>query len=309
METTSSKFTKTGPLLIILAAFLWSLDGFLRQSLYSLPSTLIVFLEHVLGFIVTLPFLIKLWPNLKKITKTDWFSVLWVAFLGGVLGTVFFTKALGLVGYIDLSVVILLQKLQPIFAITLAIIILKEKPSHRYWWYVIVALIGGYLVTFKNFLPNLSHDSATLFAALLAIGAAFAWGSSTVFGRKALNNIDFKLLTSIRFGLTSIILIPVLFLLNTASNISQINSQQWGALIAIVFSTGLVAVFIYYAGLRSTRASIATICEMFWPVSAIFLDFFINRVILSPSQILGAILLLYAIYKISRNQNIVKAEA
>jgi len=120
-----------GPIFIILAAFLWSLDGFLRQSLYALPSSLIVFLEHGLGFIVTIPLLIKLWPQIKKITRQVWFSVWWVVVFGGVLGTIFYTKALGLVGYIDLSVVVLLQKLQPVFAVLLAALVLKEKMNMR----------------------------------------------------------------------------------------------------------------------------------------------------------------------------------
>jgi len=61
-----------GPLLIITAAWLWSLDGFLRQALYTLPSLLIVFLEHLLGFLVTVPILIKFWPDLKTISKKEW---------------------------------------------------------------------------------------------------------------------------------------------------------------------------------------------------------------------------------------------
>lgn len=295
-----------GPLLIILAAFLWSLDGFLRQALYSLPSSLIVFLEHFLGFLVMLPILIKYWSDLKKITKRDWFSVWWVVILGGVLGTLFYTKALGLVGYIDLSVVVLLQKLQPIFAISLAIFILKEKPKANYWLWVGLALVGGYLVTFKNLIPNLATDKGTVLAALLAIGAAFAWGSSTVFGRWALNNINYKLLTALRFGLTALVLLPFVFYFNGLASLPEVNSGQWLKLIAITFSTGLVAVFIYYAGLKSTRASVATICEMFWPVSAVVLDYIINKTILTPTQILGALFLLLGIYKISATPTLVE---
>lgn len=302
----NSKYIYAGPLLIILSAFLWSLDGFLRQALYSLPSSLIVFLEHFFGFLVMLPFLIKFWPDIKKITAKDWFSVWWVVILGGTLGTLFYTKALSLVGYIDLSVVVLLQKLQPIFAITLAMIILKEKPKAKYWLWAGLALVGGYLVTFKNLLPNIADDKGTLIAALLAVGAAFAWGSSTVFGRRALNNINYKLLTALRFGLTALVLLPFIFYFNGITSLPEVNSGQWLKLVTIVFSTGLVAVFIYYAGLKSTRASVATIAEMFWPVSAIALDYFINKTIFTPIQIIGAILLLVAIYKISATPSLVE---
>jgi drug/metabolite transporter (DMT)-like permease len=48
------------------------------------------------------------------------------------MGTFFYTKALSYIQYIDLSVVVLLQKLQPLFAISLAAIILKEKITQKF---------------------------------------------------------------------------------------------------------------------------------------------------------------------------------
>ena len=56
-----------GPLAIVFAAFLWSIDALFRQSLYSLPSMFIVFAEHSLGLIITLPWLIKFWPKIKTL--------------------------------------------------------------------------------------------------------------------------------------------------------------------------------------------------------------------------------------------------
>ena len=119
-------------LTIIIAALLWSVDAFLRQSLYSLSPLLIITIEHGIGSLLFTPILIKYWDNVKKLKQTGWVSVLWIAFLGGICGTYFYTKALGYVGYIDLSIVVLLQKFQPLFAVSLAAIILKEKLSKRY---------------------------------------------------------------------------------------------------------------------------------------------------------------------------------
>ncbi len=296
----------SGPVFIILAAFLWSLDGFLRQSLYTLPATLIVWLEHLLGFIVVLPFIFKFKKDLKLIDRQTWFSIGWVVIWGGILGTFFYTKALGLVNYIDLSVVVLLQKFQPVFAITLALVVLREKPKASYWFWSLLALVGGYLVTFKDLIINFHGGLNEIYAAGLALLAAFAWGSSTVFGRRALEIVNYKLLTALRFGLTALVLLPIIFINQAVSSLPVVSSEQWFKLMIIVFSTGLVAVIIYYAGLRSTRASIATICEMFWPVSAVILDYTINKTILTPTQILGALILLLAIYRLSANQSLVK---
>jgi drug/metabolite transporter (DMT)-like permease len=123
-----------GTLAIILAAFLWSLDGvFIRPKFYELPAGLVVFLEHLLGWLVLSPFIYKYWPKIKKLNKKEWLALGWVAFFGGVLGTLFITKAFfaAVLGQITFATVILLQKLQPIFALILARIVLGEKLTHR----------------------------------------------------------------------------------------------------------------------------------------------------------------------------------
>ena len=137
-------------LAVISAAILWSFDGFLRQNLYMLPSFLIISLEHVIGALIFFPLLIKGWREVSALSQRGWISVLWISICGGILGTFFYTKALSYVNYINLSVVVLLQKFQPIFAIALAAIILKEKITARFLGLAIAAIIGGYLVTFGD---------------------------------------------------------------------------------------------------------------------------------------------------------------
>jgi len=153
------------PLAVIFAALLWSIDGFLRQELYSISSFVIVALEHLIGGLFFLPLLFRNFSQLKKLGQREWISILWISICGGVLGTYFYTKALSYVNYIDLSVVVLIQKLQPLFAISLAGLILKERLSKRFIGLAFVAMIGGYLVTFGNqsFLPRIPPLS-TLFA-------------------------------------------------------------------------------------------------------------------------------------------------
>ena len=81
-------------LAVISAAILWSFDGILRQNLYTLPSFLIVALEHLIGAIVFLPLLLKGWKEVSDLHQRGWISVLWISVCGGILGTFFYTKAL-----------------------------------------------------------------------------------------------------------------------------------------------------------------------------------------------------------------------
>ncbi len=289
------------PLAVITAAFLWSLDGTLRQQLYTIPSFLIITLEHAFGAILFLPFLIKGWRQVKTLNQRGWGSVLWISICGGILGTFFYTKALSYVHYIDLSVVVLLQKFQPIFAILLAAVILKEKLTSRFLVLAGVALVGGYLVTF-GMTPMASWDDRTTIASLLALLAAFSWGSSTVLGKHALNKLPFQIVTSLRLTITALLAGIVLLATQDMTAVTEITKPQWSVLILIVVSTGAVALFIYYYGLNRLPASHATIYELFWPLSAISIDWFVRGRAMSPAQAAGSVILLSAIVMLTRER-------
>src|SRR3990167_750632 len=145
-----------GPLLIFIAAVLWGLDGILRRSLYSLPPITIVFFEHLIGLIIIAPFLWKAWSK-EELAKKEWYALGVVALLSGVLGTLFFTTALLKVSFISFSVVYLIQKLQPVFAVAMAWIVLGERPTRQYLPWAALALVAGYFVTFPSGIVNLSE--------------------------------------------------------------------------------------------------------------------------------------------------------
>ena len=292
----------TGPIFIIIAAFLWAFDGLIRQHLYTLPPITIIFFEHLIGLIILSPFIFK-YIFQTRLTKREWWLVVLVAILSGVLGTLWFTTALGKVHFISISVVFLLQKLQPIFAITTARIFLKEKLDKRYIKWAVLALIAAYFVTFPNGLVNLQTGEGTAIAALYALGAAFAWGSSTTFSKMLLGRLDFKVSTFYRFLITVLVALPFLLLFGKnadAANLAIPSSSQFGFLALIAVSTGMVALLIYYKGLAKTPVHISTILELTFPFVAILLDFMVNRTVLSFSQWVAAIVLVFSIYKIAR---------
>ena len=290
-------------LAVISAAILWSFDGVLRQNLYALPSFLIVALEHLIGAIIFFPLLLKGWNEVSALQQRGWISVLWISVCGGILGTFFYTKALSYVNYIDLSVVVLLQKFQPIFAIALAAIVLKEKITIRFLVLAVAAIVGGYFVTFGN-QPLNEWSDKTMIAALLSLLAAFSWGSSTVLGKHALNRLSFETVTSLRLTVTGAIMLFILISTGQAETISQVNIENWKYIFIIVLSTGSLALFIYYYGLNHLPASHVTLYELFWPLSAVTMDWYIYGRVMSLVQWLGAALLLGAILLLSYKNKI-----
>jgi len=288
-------------LAIIFAALLWSMDGFLRQELFNVSSFLIVTIEHVIGAIVFLPFLLKGKKEIFAMGQRAWSSIFWISLFGGLLGLFFYTKALSYINYIDLSVVVLLQKFQPLFAISLAAVVLKERITKRFLILAMMALVGGYFVTF-GLNPIYSGDDKTIIAALLALLAAFCWGSSTVLGKHALTTLSFPAVTSLRLSVTAIIAVIVLVAIRGFSDINVMTASQWKIILLIVFTTGSVALFIYYYGLKQVKASHSTIYELFWPLSAVAIDWIVRGRILTPVQFIGGAILIVSIILLTREQ-------
>ena len=294
------KLLAIGPLFIMIAALLWSLDGLLRVSLFSLPPTVIVFWEHLLGALVLLPIIFFKRKEIAKLTRKEWGALGIIGLFSGVLGTVMYTAALGKVQFIQFSVVVLLQQLQPIWAISAAAILLKEKLNKNFIYWAILGVTSTYLISFKDLRVHLDSSNQTLIAALLALGAGFVWAVSTSFSKIVLNKISFELTTLLRFLITPVFAILFVFGLGNQGALFALDQGQWVRLLLIVFSTGMVALLIYYYGLRKTPARVSSITELVWPASAIFIDYFHFGNSLSGTQILGIVILAVSIYKVSQ---------
>ena len=279
---------------VVCAALLWSVDGLLRQDLHRISSLVIVAIEHLLGALIFLPFLFRSTSKITRLDRKGWISIFWVSISGGLLGTYFYTKALGYVNYIDLSVVVLIQKLQPLFAISLASIVLREKISKSFIFLASTAILGGYLTTFGN-KPFLFLDNKSIIASLFALLASFFWGSSTVLGKAALKQIPFELMTCTRLIVTGTV---ALLIITSSGNISDIHSlsiENYKTIIVIAFTSGSIALSIYYYGLQNLPASHTAIYELVWPLSAVLIDWLIRGKTLSLAQMVGAIILVSSI--------------
>jgi len=226
-----------------------------------------------------------------------------VALLGGAIGTMAITKALFYVNFVNLSVVILLQKLQPVFAITLAGIFLKEKLAKQFFLWAALAVIGAYFMTFGTNLPDFITGDKTTTAAMFALIAALSFGSSTVLSKRALRNVTFEMGTYLRFLFSAIIMLVLVISLGDIKSISDISVNQAVIFLIIAFTTGGAAIFFYYYGLKRITASVATICELAFPLTAVLLEYFLRGNILNVVQWIGAGVLILSIVKVSIAQN------
>jgi drug/metabolite transporter (DMT)-like permease len=299
-------------LAIMFAAFLWAFDGvvltpwIMELGLRDVPT--FVFMLHAVASVFLAYFFFTRKHELKNLDKKDWLAFLLTGFFGGAIGTMAIVAAIINVhtNHLNISVVLLLQKLQPIFAVLLAFAWLKERPKKKFYLWAAVALIGSYFLTFGFDKADLSAQGM-LVPALLAILAAFSFGSSTVFSKKAVTKISHGLGTTLRFFITTgimVIIIAIISVLNSAGvntgyqgldGFSVINWSLIGAFVIIALTTGGTAIFIYYWGLKRVLASRSTIYEMAFPISAIILELVFHDKILSAGQWAGAAVMVVAI--------------
>jgi drug/metabolite transporter (DMT)-like permease len=296
----TSRSAIVGAAFICFSAALWGLDGVvLTPRLASLQVPFVVFLLHAVPFALMQPFLWRSYGRLRSMPTRGWLALALVAFTGGMLGTLAIVKALFLVDFNQLSVVVLLQKLQPIFALALAAVLLGERVSARFLAAAVVALGGAYLLTFGMSAPDTTGNGVPLEAALFAIVAAAAFGSATVLGKMLLASLDFKDATFARYGMTSVMALLYLVVSGIGLPFVGVTGANWVIILIISVTTGSGAIFLYYYGLTRVRASVATICELCLPLSAVLLDYLVNDSVLGPWQWFGAALLVGSILRIS----------
>lgn len=305
-----------GSIFIIIAAMMWGIDGILLTPSYFtkfkfFDVNFIVFIAHAIPTVILSIFFSKQYKYLKTFTKSDYLFFILIALFGGTIGTLSIVKALELSNYAPYSIVILIQKTQPIFAILLAIFLLKEKPSKNFYIVAIIALIAIYFLTFEFKSPVLLKQN-NLLAVLYSLLAAFSFGSSTVFGKKVVYKFSFLTSTFYRFFFTTIItMLFVIFSETTRNTITQYtqNKNLMGLSLFIAIF-GLLAILIYYNGLKYVKATIATFCELAFPITSVVTEAIIYKRFLSPIQLVAAIVLVAVILylnlgnvKIKTNEN------
>jgi drug/metabolite transporter, DME family len=270
-----------GVVLVSIAATMWGLDGLIRKPLaQSTSASTIVFGEHVVLVLCTLPLLL---PALLSLWRAGLRYVVAGVFVGAgasAVATILLTQAL-ISSHFDLITIYVLQKAQPLIAVVGAWLILGEQPRRGFAWFLIPAVAGIWLAALPHPLAPHAHGLVPIAETL---GAAVLWGMGTVLGRFLSRRLSFQHISTVRFGfglVASAFALPVV----GASAWSNGHDSAFIALLAIV--TGLVALGLYYYGLRRTPAMLAAIGELAFPIAAILVGIYVFDNTLRWSQWVG----------------------
>ncbi|WP_433870482.1 DMT family transporter [Saccharopolyspora sp. CA-218241] len=265
--------------LVALATAMWGTDALWRMPLATtLPSASVVFWEHLIIVALLSPLLPRAWRALRACGVRERLALVVIGGGSSALATSLFTAAFQ-AG--DPVTPLVLQKLQPIFAALAAFALLRERPRGRYFAFAVPALVGAWLLAFPD---PLDVRVAQLAPALLALGAAVLWAAGTVLGRMVSRTVPSQDVTTLRFAIGLPTAAVILLLRGDPVAVGWDNAF---GLVLLALIPGLIALRLYYLGLRTTPAARATLAELSFPATAAIIGVFVLGAELTATQWIG----------------------
>ena len=285
-------------ILVALGAMLWGTDALFRAPLLRhlssdrlIQSTQLVLMEHVILTACSIPLLWLARHQIRRLTRKQWAAIIAIGVGASALATLLFTLSFGYGHFIE---TLLLQKTQPLIAIILASIWLRERLSPVAWSLVPVAILGAYLIAIPDPLhPQNAWSDFHVAAAVFALGAATLWGAATVFGRYALADVSFTALTGLRFTTALPALVVLLLVLGGTTAFTTYRVEDAPLYLGLALLPGLLGMLLYYRGLASTPAAMATIAELAFPITGVLVNLFLvtPRQSITTYQVVGIVIL------------------
>ncbi len=271
-----------GVVAVAVAAGLWGTDALLRRPLaQSTEAATIVLGEHVFLVLIMLPIVVAALPALWRAGPRYVAAAVVVGAGSSALATILFTEAF-VQG--DPVTPVVLQKVQPLIAVSLAAGMLGERPRPRFGLFLLGGLVGTWLMAFPSPFDVSLHGREP---ALYALTAAALWALGTVLGRFLSRRLTFQHVTAVRFAFGLPAALAAVLVLGAPATASW-HDAFFIAILALV--TGLVAVLLYYYGLRRTTASVASVAELTFPIVAIAVGYLAFDATLTSSQLAGVVL-------------------
>jgi drug/metabolite transporter, DME family len=292
-----------GVVLISVAAIMWGTDALFRRPLArSTSATTIVFGEHVILVALTLPLLVPALVALWRAGPRFVAAGIAVGAGASALATILFTQAFA---HGDPITPIVLQKVQPLVAVAGAALILGERPRPRFAWFLLPALLGIWLIGVQHPLDPHAHGITPI---LESLAAAVLWGMGTVLGRFLSRELSFEHIVTVRFAfglVASAIALPLV----GAKAYAGAHDSLWILYLAVV--TGLLALALYYVGLKRTPATLASIAELAYPLSAALIGIYAFDSNLRWTQWIGVAIVIgvVSLLPVQRRRSVVQVQA
>ena len=282
---------------VLLASVLWGVGYFLDKIL--LQDISAVYLNLISAPVVSLFLLFVYRINIFdvfNVYRKNFVGLTALAFLGTTMGGIL--MLLG-IEHMDLGVATVLEKVQPIFALLLAWLILKEKYSKKTLAYAALCITSSYFVVAKDF-DEFSLGSEDTIGVICIVGAALAWATAAIIGKKLIqNDIPGHYIVFIRFTVGGICMCPLLLIpLDVVQRFSPNFTNISIAIFSAMFLTA-TGYLLYYKSLKYIPAALISLLELVTPLSSLSLGYIFLNEKYTQTQSVATVVLLFSVYKLS----------
>jgi len=283
---------------VILAALFWAVSGSSAKYLFNsgISPFQLVQIRLTIATACLVMWLLVRDRSLLKIDKSDipYFILFGIFGIAAVQFTYLFA-----ISRIHVAAAILLQYLAPSFIAIHAVLFFKDRLNRWTTLALIGSFTGCYLVVGAYNLDLLSMNLAGIISGVLS-GVTFAWYS--IHGEYGMRRYDPW--TVIFYGLLFAALIWNILHPPLEGFFHAYRPAQWGWIVYIGIMGTLVPFGFYLEGvnlIRSTRASITATLE---PITAGLLSYLFLNEIMTPLQVLGAVLVIASIILLKVKQGL-----
>jgi len=296
--------SRFGILAVSISAVLWGTVGIATQVVYGkseLTAMAIGFFRLSFAFPVVA---VLCWKLVGKQLFQVSFSQYWKMGLIGVmlaLYQVFFFASINYVGVAVATFITLCTA--PVLVSMMSVVVLRERLTG----YTLISLLAALLGT--AMLVGVPEEGATqgnvVLGVVLALGSAIGYAIVALMGRAIANTCHPILSTTVSFGAGAVFLFPL-----AAENIFSVTytGEIWSLILYVGLVPTAVAYTLFFFGMRSIRASTASILTMLEPLTATILAWAIFAERLAPLGIAGAFLLLGSMVTLYRGEKMVPLE-
>src|SRR5690554_3604355 len=287
---------------LLLAVLLLASKGIFVKFVYQYDVTPVEIL--LVRILYSLPFFLfilwQIWPEERS--SLSW-SVLWPTALFGVSGyyVASFFDFWGLL-HLPVSLERLVLFSYPGIVVLLAAVFLKQPLNKRLVFWLVLTYVGLCTVFIEDILQQSMQSKEQIKGAILVFIAAISFAIYMVGNETMQRHISSRMFTCIAMLAATAAIIIHYMSLHSWAVLLEIPWQAYAWIFIIAITSTVLPSFLVAAGVRQVGASVAGIVGSTGPVITVILAFLVLGETLSLLQIIGFILVMFAVYRLQHSR-------
>jgi drug/metabolite transporter (DMT)-like permease len=265
---------------IIIAAVLWSMAGIFAKQIHGMSAQSIIFYRVVFAFVLFFIFIV-ITGNLRiiELKEKKIYLLLFGILQAGTMLTYFISLIKG-----SVSIAVLLLYTAPVYITLLSPWLLKEKSTKKGIIALVLSILGILLIV----------DPQKLDFTYFSVGILAGIASGIIYAFQIMTS---KYVSSTYSGYSQAFwsfLVAILILLPFGTSPIGVVLDNLGYLILLSIFPTILAVSLYFNGLKKVKAHSASILGLIEPLSAVILAVLILNENISILEMIGGTLILAA---------------